>query len=172
MAVAAVAAFVAMLWIGGRSPEGAEAGSAAPAFSLPASDGSSLSLSDLKGRDVLLYFNEGVGCDSCFYQTVELEQNGSMLADAGLTLVPIVVNPMPDVQRELERFGIVTPYLVDGDRSVSRAYGVLGTGMHADLPGHGFVLIDGDGTLRWRGDYPSMYVATSDLLAELEPYLG
>lgn len=167
-----MAAFVAFLWIGDRAPEGAEAGGAAPGFTLPASDGSSFSLSDLSGRNVLLYFNEGVGCDACFYQTVELEKNGAALADAGLTLVPIVVNPMADVQREVARFGIVTPYLVDEDRSVSRDYGVLGTGMHADLPGHGFVLIDGEGTLRWRADYPSMYVSTSELLGELRPYLG
>lgn len=37
-----------------------------------------------------------------------------------------------------------TPFLLD-DGTVSEAYGTLGKGMHAGLPGHSFVLIDKHG---------------------------
>jgi len=48
---------------------------------------------------------------------------------------------------------------------------VLGKGMHAGLPGHGFVFIDAQGTQRWLGEYPSMFLASADLLKEVNGHL-
>ena len=161
-----------LLWLGGRPSEGGGRSGIAPAFTLASTDGSSTSLSDFRGRDALLYFNEGVGCDACFYQMLELERNGDDLAKAGLTVVPIVANSAEQVRPEIQRFGVRTPYLIDEGVAVSRAYGMLGKGMHANLPGHGFVLVDASGRIRWTGEYPSMYVSTSELLAALRPFLS
>ncbi|MEU7872204.1 hypothetical protein [Dactylosporangium sp. NPDC049140] len=55
--------------------------------------------------------------------------------------------------------------------TVSRAYGTLGRGMHAGLPGHSFVLIDAQGMQRWYGEYPSMYLAPADLLTQVRRHL-
>lgn len=170
VSLALVAAVAGMLFLG-RSPGGGArttaTGGQAPPFALTSTDGRSVSLSDYRGRDVLLYFNEGVGCDACFYQMAELEKNGQQLAANGLTVLPIVVNPADDVRQEIARFGLRTPYLIDADERVSNAYGVVGTGMHENLPGHSFVLVDGSGRIRWRGDFPSMFVSTNQLLAEM-----
>lgn len=161
------------LFIAGRPPTGGPAiGARAPLFTLPTTSGSQVSLADQRGRDVLLYFSEGVGCDPCFYQMVELERNADQLQAAGLTVLPIVTNPADQVAGELQRFGIRTPFLLDEDKRVSSAYGVLGKGMHADLPGHTFILVDGTGRVRWEQEYPSMYVSTSDLLSALQPFLS
>jgi hypothetical protein len=43
--------------------------------------------------------------------------------------------------------------------------------MHADLPGHGFVLIDTTGTQRWYGEYPSMWITPTDLLHQITQHL-
>jgi len=145
---------------------------AAPPFTMPSTTGDNVSLSDLAGRNVLLYFNEGVGCDACFYQTLELEKAGAELAEKDITLLPIVMNPVAETAGELQRFGLRTPYLIDADGSVSRTYGMLGKGMHADLPGHGFVLIDETGEVLWKMEYPSMFVSADDLLAAVGPYLS
>jgi len=51
--------------------------------------------------------------------------------------------------------------------AVSKAYGTIGTGMHANLPGHGFVLIDAKGVQRWYGNYPSMWITPQALLDEV-----
>ena len=56
---------------------------------------------------------------------------------------------------------------VDSGASVSSAYGVIGTGMHENLPGHSFILVDASGKIVWRGDYPSMFVKTDQLLADI-----
>lgn len=171
----AVAAVGGMLFLG-RSPSGGTQatgiGRQAPGFTLDSTAGDSVSLSGYRGRDVLLYFSEGVGCDSCFYQMAELEKNAQQLSAKGLTVLPIVANPAADTSRELARFGIKTPFLIDTGESVSNAYGVVGTGMHANLPGHSFILVDASGRIQWRKDYPSMFVTVPQLLAEIGSKAG
>lgn len=48
---------------------------------------------------------------------------------------------------------------------------MLGKGMHAGLPGHGFVLVDARGMQRWHGEYPSMYLSTAGLIAQVKAHL-
>lgn len=160
-------AAVGVLLLAARGPTTRKERGAAPAFSLPSTDGRQVSLTDYRGRNVLLYFNEGVGCDICFTQLAELERHGDHLRSAGLEVLPVAVNPAAAVRQEMDRFGIRTPYLVDADRRVSAAYDTIGKGHHADLPGHSFVLVDGAGQLQWRGDYPTMYVSADQLIGEV-----
>jgi len=170
LALVALVALGFAIWKTGSQPAGGavEDPEAAAAFTLPATDGSEISLGDYRGQNVLLYFNEGVGCDACFYQMTSLERDSGVLNDAGISKVlPIAVNPMPEMQQTVTRFGLKEPWLVDADKSVSDAYGMLGTGMHADLPGHGFVLIDGAGQVRWTMNYPSMYASAEQILADM-----
>ncbi|ADG76542.1 alkyl hydroperoxide reductase/ Thiol specific antioxidant/ Mal allergen [Cellulomonas flavigena DSM 20109] len=137
----------------------------APGFTLPVSDGTTVSLSDFAGSPVVLYFNEGAGCDSCLVQMQKIEQHPGF-AEAGITVLPIVMNTAEQINADRLRLGVEAPFLLD-DGTVSEAYGVLGTGMHEGLPGHGFVLIDPDGTQTWFGDYPSMWLDPADLLKEV-----
>jgi hypothetical protein len=94
----------------------------------------------------------------------EIEKNPGF-AEAGIVVLPIVMNTAAQIQPDLDTFGVSTPYLLD-DGTVSQAYGTLGKGMHAGLPGHGFVLVDADGVQRWQGEYPSMWLDPDDLLRE------
>lgn len=166
LAAVVIAGAGLMLVANARTTGGGTAG-AAPPFTLPSTDGRTVSLADYRGREVLLYFNEGVGCDICFGQLVEIERSG-VFRDADLTVLPVVVNDLESTQQQLDRFGITTPFLVDPAKDVSRAYDTLGRGHHADLPGHSFVLIDGDGAIAWRGDYPTMWVEPVALAAQVE----
>jgi peroxiredoxin len=165
-------AVAAVLAARADKPTETNLGSPAPLFELASTDGTMTSLGDHRGHDVLLYFSEGVGCDACFYQQATIEAEQERFTDAGLTVVPVVVNPAADVRRELDRFGLSTPFLIDPDRSVSAAYDTIGRGHHADLPGHSFVLVDGDGTMRWRLDEPSMFVEPSRLVEGAVAALG
>lgn len=138
----------------------------APDFALPTSDGRTVTLSSLRGSPVILYFNEGAGCDSCLMQMAEIE-NDPVFADSGITVLPIVMNTAEQINAERERLGVDAAFLLD-DGTVSEEYGTLGTGMHEGLPGHGFVLIDAEGVQRWYGNYPSMWLAPQDLLEEVQ----
>lgn len=143
----------------------------APGITLTATNGKTVRLDSYRGHDVVLYFSEGVGCDTCFYQMPVFEQHAAQLTQAGITILPIVMNPASQVRPELASFGLHTPYLIDTTGAVSRAYGALGKGMHPGLPGHGFVLIDARGIERWYGEYPSMYLSTAGLITQVRAHL-
>lgn len=166
--IVAVAAVVAGLW--SSAPTGGDTTTTAPGFTLPTTDGRTVSLSDYRGKPVILYFNEGAGCGSCTVQMAEIEKNPGFAA-AGITVLPIVMNTAEDILRDMQEYDVTTPYLLD-DGTVSAAYGTLGNGMHKGLPGHGFVLIDPDGIQRWYGNYPSMWLDPDQLLQEATSRLG
>lgn len=150
-------------------PTSESTSSAAPDFTLRTTAGTTVSLSDYRGKPVVLYFNEGAGCEACTVQMAEIEKDAAFQA-SGITVLPIVMNPAEQIIPDLQQIGVTTPYLLD-DGTVSKAYGTLGTGMHEGLPGHGFVLIDKDGLKRWYGNYPSMFVAPAELLKEVRARL-
>ena len=150
-------------------PKVSAASGLAPAFTLPNTSGETVSLADFAGKPVILYFSEGAGCSSCIVQMKALEAD-PQFAKEGLTILPIVMDPPDFIRSAMASVGISTPFLID-DGKVSKAYGVLGTGMHADLPGHGFVLINAAGDKVWQGNYPSMWLAPADLLAEVNKHL-
>lgn len=144
---------------------------AAPPFTLPTTDGSSVSLEAMRGTPVLLYFSEGVGCDSCFAQLADIEASASSFSKLGVRIVPIMVNGASDVAASATTYGISTPIALDTTKAVSDSYGVLGTGMHEGLPGHSFVLVGGDGRIVWEKNFPSMYVPSAELARMIEAQL-
>jgi peroxiredoxin len=143
---------------------------AAPDFTLTTTTGATVRLADYRGKNVLLYFSEGAGCQSCLLQMAEIEKNRAAFDAARVTVLPIVMNTRAQITQDMQANGVSTPFLLD-DGAVSTAYGVLGRGMHAGLPGHSFVLIDSTGTQRWYGEYPSMWLSPADLLTEIRTHV-
>ena len=146
-------------------PEQGDTQRLAPDFTLTTTAGTAVTLSALRPHPVLIYFNEGAGCASCTMQMAEIEKNPGF-AEAGIEVLPVVMNSAEQILPDLQQFGVTTPYLLD-DGTVSKAYDVLDKGMHPGLPGHGFVLIDGEGVQRWYGNYPSMWLDPQELLDEV-----
>lgn len=142
----------------------------APDFTLPTTADTTLTLSRLRGKNVLIYFNEGAGCGACIMQMAQIETHKADFDALGITVLPLVMNTKADITADMTRYGVTTPFLLD-DGTVSKAYGTLGKGMHANLPGHSFVLIDATGTQRWYGEYPSMWLEPSTLLDEIKTRL-
>lgn len=131
----------------------------APDFTLATTDGQDVSLAALRGkRNILLFFNEGYGCDPCWQQTAQLQKDQQAFADMDVDVYAVMVDPPSLIKSEMPRWGLTTtPILVDQTTNVSKSYGALG-GMHANKPDHKFVLIGRDGTILWAQDYPSMWV--------------
>lgn len=165
--VAVIAVVVAMMLTSRQ--ESSSVMRVAPDFTLTDTSGTKVSLADLRGKNVLLYFSEGAGCQACLVQMAQIEKDPNIAA-AGLTVLPIVMNSKEEVTADMTANGVRTPFLLD-DGTVSTAYGTIGKGMHAGLPGHSFVLIDKAGNQRWYGEYPSMWLSTADLLKEVQAHL-
>jgi peroxiredoxin len=138
-------------------------------FELSSADGRTVSLDEtLTKGDALLYFSMGVGCDGCFAQIPELD---AAVAERGMSLVPIMVDPARMVAAEAARFGIESPILIDSDTQVSRAYGMVGIYGHGDRPSHSFALVRQTGEVAWVRHYAEMFVPAEALLAELDAAL-
>lgn len=151
-------------------PESSDAVRTAPDFTLTDTSGVQHTLADHRGENVLLYFSEGAGCQSCLVQMGEIEKQAAAFAQEDVTVLPIVMNTRAQILADMEANGVKTPFLLD-DGTAAEAYGTLGKGMHAELPGHSFVFIDKQGRQRWYGDYPSMWLAPQDLLDEVRSRL-
>lgn len=149
-------------------------GRPAPNFTLTASTGKQISLADYRGRTVLLYFQEGIGCQPCWDQIRDLERAKDKLTAAGVDQVlSITTNDIGDITRKTKDDGLSTPVLSDPDLTVSHAYQANQYGMMGDSrDGHTFLLVGPDGRITWRADYGgapnyTMYVPVDDLLADL-----
>jgi len=147
-------------------------GSPVPAFmERDVLSGRTISSKSLFGRKTLLFFSEGVMCQACFEQIRGLEQMGNVLERRGIELVSITPDGKADLEQAIGQYGITTPVISDDDRDMSQAFNTLGQGMHADTPGHAFVLVE-KGRVLWQRDYwlspyKTMYVDPQELLADI-----
>lgn len=143
------------------------AGAAGPDFTLPSTDGRPVSLSDYRStKNVLLYFQEGIMCAPCWQQMRDLQTDRAKLDALNVALVTITVDPLPMLVENVarERVGGMT-LLQDEGAQVSRAYEAVYVSMHpGERPGHTFVLVDTEGTIRWRQDFVEMYVPNDRVL--------
>lgn len=153
-------------------------GKAAPPIQLPSTAGT-FDLAALRGQNVLLFFQEGVMCQPCWDQIRDIEKNWSQFQALGVDrLVSVTTDELGVLEQKVRAEGIGTPIVSDPSLSVSRSYeanlyGMMGNTMN----GHSFVLVDGQGTIRWRADYGgapkyTMYVPVPDLLADLKRAVG
>ena len=143
----------------------------APTFTLTDTTGDRVDLAGFRGRNVILYFSEGAGCQSCLLQMAQIENKQAEFDAANITVLPIVMNTRDQITADMSANNVKTPFLLD-DGTVSTEYGTIGRGMHAGLPGHSFVVIDTDGMQRWYGEYPSMWLEPGDLLAKAQTALS
>ena len=149
-------------------------GALAPDFTLPSTTGGTVSLSGLRGKTTLLYFQEGIGCEGCWTQLKDIQTDMRQFRGLGIdAVVTVTTNPLDALRQKVTDEGISLPVLADTSLSVSRAYGAMAYGMMAGAAdGHTFILVGPDGRIRWRADYGgppnyTMYVPLSQLIADL-----
>jgi len=73
------------------------AGGTAPGFSLAASTGKSVALADYRGKSVLLFFQEGIGCQPCWDQIRDLEKDAAKLHATGIDDVVSITSSPADL---------------------------------------------------------------------------
>ncbi len=150
-------------------------GQAAPAFTLAASTGGQVSLSQYRGKSVLLFFQEGLSCQPCWTQIADLEKHAAQLRAAGIgQVISITTNPIGSITQKTHDMGLTTPVLSDPGLAVSRSYGANKYGMMGmSADGHSFILVGPNGAIRWRADYGgapkyTMFLPTTTMLANMK----
>ncbi|APX00511.1 peroxiredoxin family protein [Arthrobacter sp. QXT-31] len=149
-------------------------GAQAPGFSLPSTSGSTVKLSDYRGKSVLLYFHEGLGCQPCWDQIRDLDAARPQLKAAGIDqLLTITSGPVNLIAQKMDDDNLSAIALADTRLDISRTYEANKYGMMGDSRnGHSFILVGPDGTIQWRADYGgapdyTMYVPVNKLLSDL-----
>ena len=106
-----------------------EVGAPAPEFSLPAADGSTVSLSELlptAENGVIVYFYPAAGTPN--EETRDRRISGSLasLAGAGYAVVGISPDPVDKLTRFVEAESLTFPVLSDVEHTTLEAYGAWG----------------------------------------------
>ncbi len=101
-----------------------EAGVPAPDFTLPADDGSSVSLSDFRGRKVVLYFYPRDDTPGCTTQACDFRDSLESVAARGAVVLGVSPDSVSSHRRFKEKYGLNYPLLSDEDHRVAELYGV------------------------------------------------
>lgn len=103
-----------------------ENGSPAPEFTLTSDDGSQVSLSDHRGRKVILYVYPAAMTPGCTTQACDFRDSLDSLKAAGYVVLGLSPDKPEKLAKFKERDGLTFPLLSDPDRSVLEAYGAYG----------------------------------------------
>lgn len=131
------------------------AGEPAPDFKLNDQDGEGVSLSDYKGRKVLLVFYPLDFSPVCSDQLSIYQEVKPEIADKGVELVGISVDSSYAHKAFQEKLGIDTTLLSDFEPKgeVAKAYGSYIDG--AGIANRTLVLVDENGLVAWAYESPS-----------------
>ena len=128
-----------------------EPGSPAPDFTLVDQDERPVSLRDLRGRRVILFFYPEAMTPGCTSEACDFRDSLAPLQAAGYTVLGISRDEPEKLRRFRERDGLTYDLLSDPDHSVHEAYGVWGEKMNYGKTVMGVIrstfVIDEDGTI-------------------------
>ena len=101
-----------------------ETGMKAPDFSLPDKDGNIISLSDFKGKKVVLYFYPKDNTPGCSRQAQAFAAEYEKLGSLGAVIIGISKDSQASHQKFAEKYSLPFILLSDPELSAIKAYGV------------------------------------------------
>lgn len=100
-----------------------EAGTKAPAFTLKATDDSTVKLSDLKGKPVVLYFYPKDDTPGCTKEACAFRDRKDELTELGAVVFGISPDTVESHVKFSDKFELNFPLLADKDHKVAEKYG-------------------------------------------------
>ena len=128
-----------------------QAGDPAPDFTLPDADGKPVSLTDFRGRRVIVYFYPAASTPGCTTEACDFRDNLAELNDAGVDVLGV----SPDKPAKLAAFrdaeGLTFPLLSDVEKTALTAWGAFGEKQMYGKTVTGVIrstfLVDGEGKI-------------------------
>jgi peroxiredoxin Q/BCP len=102
-------------------------GDAAPEFTLPAADGTPVSLDAYRGKRVILYFYPAAMTPGCTKQACDFRDSLDQLTAEGFVVLGVSKDKPAKLVKFAERDTLTFPLLSDPDLGVHQAYGAYGT---------------------------------------------
>ncbi len=137
----------------------------APSWNLSDAEGNYVSLSQYKGKPVVVIFYLGHGCLHCAEQLTAFAPKTKEFMEEGISLIAISTDEVKqlkgkidgfEIDKDLQTFlddqkiqsGFPFPLVSDAELEIFKAYRAFDD--FEDQPLHGTFLIDGDGLVRWQ----------------------
>ena len=128
-----------------------DTGEQAPDFTLPDQDGTTVSLSDLRGQTVVLYFYPKADTPGCTTQACGIRDHRADYEAAGVTVLGVSPDPVEAIRKFHDKQDLNFTLLADADHAVAERYGVWG---EKSMYGRTYMgvnrstfIIDADGTV-------------------------
>lgn len=143
-----------------------------PDIQLSDKDGKTFTAADFKGKNTVLFFNEGLMCyPACWNQIAALGSDTRFNSDT-VQAISVVVDSAKDWQRAISQMPQLAKAttMFDSDANASRQLGLLtlASSMHrGSLPGHTYVVLDKDAIIRYVFDDPNMAIANDMLFGKI-----
>jgi peroxiredoxin Q/BCP len=98
-------------------------GDSAPDFTLPRSGGGEVSLSDFRGRKVVLYFYPADDTPGCTKEACQLRDANEQIEAANATVLGVSPDGVSSHDRFIAKYGLPFVLLADADHAVAERYG-------------------------------------------------
>jgi peroxiredoxin Q/BCP len=101
-------------------------GDTAPNFTLPDQDGNEVTLSDLRGRAIVLYFYPKADTPGCTTQACGIRDHRADYEHAGVAVLGVSPDTVAAQKRFAEKYHLDFTLLADADHEVAELYGTWG----------------------------------------------
>lgn len=147
-------------------------GKPVPDIELKDKDGKTYTAADFKGKNTVLFFNEGLMCYPACWNQIAAFGSDERFNGGEIQAISVVVDSASDWQRAIEKMPQLAKAntMFDNGANASRQLGMLTTtsSMHrGSLPGHTYVVIDKEGIVRYVFDDPNMAMANDMLFGKI-----
>ncbi|UWR70880.1 peroxiredoxin [Phaeobacter inhibens] len=96
----------------------------APSFNLPRDGGGTVTLEELRGKAVVLFFYPRDDTPGCTKESIGFSEHLQAFADAGAVVYGISKDPVAKHDKFVAKHGLTTPLLSDADGTTCEDYGV------------------------------------------------
>ena len=127
-------------------------GQKAPAFTLPSSEGKDVSLSDFKGRPVVLYFYPKDDTPGCTREACAFRDSQAAIRKAGAVVLGVSPDSLAAHDKFKAKYRLNFPLLADPDKHLAKKFGAWGEKLMYGKKVTGMIrstfVIDGRGIVR------------------------
>lgn len=101
-----------------------QVGQQVPEFTLEASGGQEISLSDYRGKKVVLYFYPKDSTPGCTQEACDFRDSSAAYEQKGAVVLGISPDPVKSHDKFAQKYELSFPLLSDPDHAVAEAFGV------------------------------------------------
>jgi len=101
-------------------------GDKAPNFTAKDQDGNPISLSDFKGKKVILYFYPQDDTPTCTKEACNYRDNYQSLLGKGFQVIGVSFDTVKSHKKFIKKYDLPFPLVADPDKKIIEAYGVWG----------------------------------------------